>query len=332
MAGLRMLTLRRVWSGSQVGISYLATRLRLGWYPPKYPLFLGVEPTTACNLRCPQCISGLRAFSRATGRMDSHLLEKVVEELHPYLWGVLFYFQGEPLIHPEIGRLISIVSQYRLLSSLSTNGHFLTESKCYELIAAGLTHLRISVDGMTPESYAKYRVGGNLAQVQAGIEQLLRLRRAMHSRYPLVELQFIAFRHNVSEIPAFRRWARSVGADAARVKTAQILELSPEAYDTWIPETQSRYEQTAEGTIRLRGTIPNRCWRLWRAAEITWDGQVLPCCFDKNAENSFGSLGEASFHEVWHNEKAEAFRRRVFQARESIDICRNCSEGIRTWL
>ncbi|MCX7764948.1 MAG: SPASM domain-containing protein [Bacteroidia bacterium] len=332
LAGGRMLTARRLWRGVVVGVSYLLARTRLAWLPPKYPLFLGVEPTTACNLRCPQCISGLRAFSRPTGRLDPSLLEALMEELHPYLWGVLFYFQGEPLIHPEIGRLILLVSRYRLLSSLSTNGHFLTEEKCYELIAAGLTHIRISIDGMTPESYEKYRVGGNLALVQAGVERLLRMRRAMRSRFPLIELQFIAFKHNRQEIPEFYRWARAVKADFARVKTAQILELTPEAYDTWIPEEGSRYIKDKSGTVRLNAKLPNRCWRLWRAAEITWDGQILPCCFDKNAEYAFGSLREGRFSEIWEGAKAESFRRQVFQARESIDICRNCSEGVPTWL
>lgn len=331
-AGLSMLTLRRAWHGLVVGSSYLAARWGLAWRPPRYPLFLGIEPTTACNLRCPQCISGLRAFTRPTGRLDPQLLEDILTELHPYLWGVLFYFQGEPLLHPEIGRLILAVSRYRLLSSLSTNGHFLSEEKCYELIAAGLTHLRISIDGMTQENYARYRVEGDLATVQAGVERLLRLRRAMRSHFPLVELQFIAFRHNLAEIPAFRKWAHQIGADYARIKTAQILHLTPEAYEAWIPETGSRYERTEHGEIRLRGKVPNRCWRLWRAAEVTWDGRLLPCCFDKNADHAFGKLGEVPFPEVWHNERAEAFRRRVFQARESIDICRNCSEGIQTWL
>lgn len=331
-AGLGMLTLRRAWHGLVVGSSYWAARWGLAWRPPRYPLFLGVEPTTACNLRCPQCISGLRAFTRATGRLDPEWLERILAELHPHLWGVLFYFQGEPLLHPEIGRLILSVSQYKLLSSLSTNGHFLSEEKSYELISAGLTHLRISIDGMTQESYAQYRVGGDLGTVQAGVERLLRLRRAMRSRFPLVELQFIAFRHNLSEIPAFKKWAHAVGADHFRIKTAQILELTPAQYEAWIPEKESRYERAADGSIRLRGKVPNRCWRLWRAAEVTWDGQLLPCCFDKNAEYAFGSLDKGTFAEVWHNGRADAFRRTVFQARESVDICRNCSEGIRTWL
>lgn len=331
-AGLQMLTWQRLRHGAYVGLSYLLARTRLRWAPPKYPLFLGVEPTTACNLRCPQCISGLRAFTRPTGRMDPALLEKLLDELHPYLWGVLFYFQGEPLLHPEIGRLIRTASQYRLLTSLSTNGHFLTDEKIEELILAGLTHLRLSIDGMTQESYSLYRQGGSLATVQKGLERLLTLRKAFGSRFPLVEVQFIAFKHNYAEIPAFKAWARKIGADYARIKTAQLLDPSPEAYETWIPPQASRYTRTPTGEIQLQKPLPNACWRLWRSAEITWDGQVLPCCFDKNAEHAFGSVQETSFAGAWHSPPAEAFRKNVFQRRESIDICRNCSEGIRTWL
>ncbi|MCX7606431.1 MAG: SPASM domain-containing protein [Bacteroidia bacterium] len=334
VAGVRAVTPRRVQQIFRVGGSYLLARGRIGWFPPRYPLFLGVEPTTACNLRCPHCISGLRAFTRPTGRLDPVLFEELVEALHPYIWGVLFYFQGEPLLHPEIGRLIGSASRYKLLTSLSTNGHFLTEDRCYDLIMAGLTHIRISIDGMTAETYARYRREGELETVQAGTARLLEIRQALRSRFPLVEVQFIAFRHNVKEIPAFRRWADEMGVDAARIKTAQLLELTPDAYEEWIPKErrQSRYEMSAGEAPRLRGKVPNRCWRMWRAAEVTWDGQVLPCCFDKDAQHTFGSLKKTSFAAIWKGEKVERFRRQVFQRRESIDICRNCTEGIRTWL
>lgn len=331
-AGRTMLTWKRLFHGLRVAGSYVWARYRLGWNPPPYPLFLGVEPTTACNLRCPHCISGLRAFSRPTGTLDPALLEKVLAELHPYLWGVLFYFQGEPTLHPHLGRLIRTATQYRLLTSLSTNAHLLTEEKCTEMLLAGLTHIRISIDGMTQESYARYRVGGSLAVVQEGVRRLLALRKAYRSPFPLVELQLIAFRHNYEEVAAFRAWSREVGADAAHVKTAQLLNPTPEAFQAWIPPQASRYEKAPNSEIRLKGRIPNRCWRLWRAAEITWDGQLLPCCFDKNAEYAFGSLQENNFQSLWHSPKAERFRKAVFRRRQSVDICRNCSEGIQTWL
>ena len=64
------------------------------------PLTISFEPTTACNLRCPECPSGLRSFTRPTGNLKADLFEQVIDELAPDLWGLTFYFQGEPYINP----------------------------------------------------------------------------------------------------------------------------------------------------------------------------------------------------------------------------------------
>ncbi len=326
-AGWRLLKPRRLWQGFQTALSYELARYHLAWWPPSYPLFLGVEPTTACQLRCPHCISGLRAFERPTGRMDPALLEALLKELHPHLWGVLFYFQGEPLLHPHIGQLILKASRYRLFTSLSTNGLLLSEPKIYELLAAGLTHIRISIDGMTSDSYAHYRQGGDLEAVLSGVEKLLAYRKAFRSFYPLVEVQMILFRHNFSEVPAFLAWAKRVGADAARLKTAQVLSPTPESLAEWVPPQASRYAYQADEAL------PNRCWRLWRSAEVTWDGQVLPCCFDKQAHHTFGRMNRGrSLKEIWCSPAAQQFRRTVFSHRAGTEICRNCTEGVRVWV
>jgi len=325
-AAWRLFTWKRAWQGFFTYLSYHLARRGLSWKVPSYPLYLGIEPTTACQLRCPHCISGLKAFTRPTGRLDPTLLEKILQELHTHLWGVLFYFQGEPLLHPRIGHLIQLASRYQLFTSLSTNGLLLSEEKIYELIMAGLTHIRISIDGMSEESYAHYRRGGELSVVLEGVERLLRVRKTMRSIYPLVELQMIVFRHNVSEVPAFLEWARRVGVEAARLKTAQVLTPDSETIAEWIPPEASRYQQPPTA-------LPDACWRLWRSAEITWDGQILPCCFDKQAEYTFGKLDEkTSFAQLWHSQQAETFRKKVFTNRQAIDICKNCSEGVRVWL
>ncbi len=332
MAFGRAATLRRLRQAVKVRLSYELARRKWAWIPPDYPLFLGVEPTTACNLRCPHCISGLGAFTRPTGRLVSEHLEQWLDELQARLWGVLFYFQGEPLLHPEIGRLILLSSRYKLFTSLSTNAHFLTEEKCYELIASGLTHLRISIDGLTQQSYAHYRIEGQLETVLDGLSRLLRRRQAFGGPFPLIELQMIVFRHNVHEAETFLSWARKLGVDAARLKTAQVLEPTSEAIKQWIAPAASRYQQAPDGGITA-GAVPNFCWRLWRAAEITWDGRVLPCCFDKNANHTFGEMKAGQpFRVAWHSPLAQRFRRQVFTDRRQIAICRNCSEGAKVWL
>ena len=45
------------------------------------PMSISVEPTTACNLGCPECPSGLKSFSRARGKMNFELFRKIVGQL-----------------------------------------------------------------------------------------------------------------------------------------------------------------------------------------------------------------------------------------------------------
>src|SRR5690348_1176154 len=63
------------------------------------PVSISIEPTTSCNLRCPECPSGLRSFTRPTGMMKKELFESVVTQLAPSLSYLIFYFQGEPYLH-----------------------------------------------------------------------------------------------------------------------------------------------------------------------------------------------------------------------------------------
>src|SRR5258706_4880752 len=57
------------------------------------PVSISIEPTTSCNLRCPECPSGLRSFTRPTGMMKGELFESVVNQLAPSLSYLIFYFQ-----------------------------------------------------------------------------------------------------------------------------------------------------------------------------------------------------------------------------------------------
>ena len=64
---------------------------------------------------------------------------------------------------------------------------------------------------------------------------------------------------------------------------------------------------------------------------ITWDGQVVPCCFDKDAQHAMGSVAEQSFAQVWQSEAYQNFRAAVLRSRSEIEMCQNCSEGVKVW-
>ena len=85
------------------------------------------------------------------------------------------------------------------------------------------------------------------------------------------------------------------------------------------------------GTYEIKNSLDRHCWKLWHSCVITWDGSVIPCCFDKDANFKLGELKEKGFREIWKGEKYQDFRKTLFRGRENIEICKNCSEGTKVW-
>ncbi len=297
-----------------------------------YPIALSVEPTTACNLKCPQCPSGLRNFSRPTGNLKIEDFTKWISPLKSKIWLMTFYFQGEPFIHPRICEAIRYAHQAGIYTISSTNGHFLNEHNCTSILSSGLDQLIISIDGSTQDVYEHYRIGGNLDQVLDGTKKLIELRKEKKQKTPWIVWQFIVFKSNEHQMDEIRRMARKYGVDEIRIKSAQIYK--PETNSSFIPEQEvfSRYTSVQGGTFQIKNKLRNHCWRLWRAPVITWDGRVVPCCFDKDASHTMGALSEASFEEIWHGPAYQTFRNTLLASRKSIEICQNCSEGTKVWI
>lgn len=296
------------------------------------PVALSVEPTTHCNLRCPECPSGLRKFSRPTGMLTTGLYESVIDELSPDLLYLLLYFQGEPYLHPQFNELVSYAHKKGIYTATSTNAHYLTDQRCMDTIESGLDRLIISIDGATQESYESYRIGGSLDKVLEGTKRLVQWKRKLKSRTPHVIFQFLVVRPNEHEIEAVKELATEAGVDEVRFKTAQVYDH--ENGSPLIPtiDKYSRYRQNPDGKWRIKNKLLDQCWKMWHSSVVTWDGRVVPCCFDKDATHVFGSVENgSSFREIWQSEPYNAFRKALLTSRSEIDICRNCTEGTKVW-
>ncbi|MEM7515214.1 MAG: radical SAM protein, partial [Bacteroidota bacterium] len=143
------------------------------------PIKVGIEPTTACNLRCPACVSGLRSFTRPTGMLKLELFEKMIDELHPELIYLLMYFQGEPFLNKQFLDMVRYASAKKLYVATSTNGHYITRENAKAVVESGLSEIIFSIDGTTQESYATYRIGGKLERVIQSMEYLLEARQQL---------------------------------------------------------------------------------------------------------------------------------------------------------
>ena len=295
------------------------------------PISLSIEPTTACNLGCPECPSGLKQFSRDTGNLKAENFNRWLDQLSPTLSYLNFYFQGEPFIHNEILQFISKASQAGIYTSTSTNAHFITEKRATEIVQSGLDRILISIDGTTQEVYEQYRVHGLLQKVLDGTKHLVEARKNLKSNTPHIIFQFLVVRPNEHQIEEAKQLANEYKVDEIRFKTAQVYDY--ENGNPLIPtiEKYSRYKRLSNGKFIVKSSLDNHCWRMWSGAVVTWDGKVVPCCFDKDATHEMGNLSKEDFKSIWKGKAYAMFRKQLLKGRKEIDICKNCSEGTKVW-
>src|SRR6188768_2433833 len=164
----------RAWNAMEVYSSFQISNLRMKVSHKGMPISISFEPTTSCNLRCPECPSGLRSFTRPTGMLDQSLFQNVIDQLAPTLSYLTFYFQGEPYLHPQFLEMAAYASKKGIYTVTSTNAHYLKDDSAKATIESNLDRLIISIDGTSQDTYQSYRVGGSLEKVMEGAENIIR--------------------------------------------------------------------------------------------------------------------------------------------------------------
>jgi radical SAM protein with 4Fe4S-binding SPASM domain len=292
------------------------------------PVSVAVEPTNICNLACPLCATGAGLLDRPRGCMTLSQFKHLVDGLPRtvgtmYLWG-----QGEPFLTPGLVDMIAYAERRGIRAIVSTNGNCLRDIP--GIIASGLTKLIISLDGIDPTMYASYRVGGDFATVVDAVRELVREKHRV-GRGPIIELQFLATAESAPAIGSFREFGESLGADRVVCKTLQAA---------WIPEGEqklpsdarlTRYRRSHDGAlVPDRHTfIGSRCLRLYHSCQIDWQGNVVPCCFDKDSAHILGNVFSSPFKDIWNGGKYREFRALLNHEGRRMDICRDCSEGLK---
>ena len=326
------LTVPRLWNGAKVWSSYQLSKLLKRPIQWGLPVSISFEPTTSCNLRCPECPSGLRAFTRPTGMLQKDFFSQTIDEVYKELMYLVFYFQGEPFLNPGFLDMVKYAHDKGIYTATSTNAHYLNDARAKATVESGLDRLIISIDGTTQDVYQSYRVGGKLEKVLEGARNIVKWKKELKSKTPFVFFQFLVVKPNQHQIEDIKTLAKEIGVDQVRFKTAQVYDYDNDPHQL-IPtlDKYSRYRKDANGRMKIKSGLQNHCWRLWSANVITWDGLVVPCCFDKDAMHRLGNLKTQSFKETWHNDNYKQFRRELMTSRKNIDICANCSEGLKVW-
>lgn len=319
---LRKLTLIRALNLLKIYIGYSLSKLTKKSKVYGLPWGISIEPTHLCNLKCPECPTGMGEIQRGKKEFPIKEYIQIIDQVYKSSQVIQLFLQGEPFLNKSIDEFIAYANSKNLYTSISTNGHYLDEEMAHKIVLSGLDKLIISIDGIDQETYEKYRINGKLDRVLNGIDLINKAKQAYHSVYPFLELQFIVFKHNEHQIELFKKMFFK-RADKISIKTAQIYDVENKQFLLPTLDKYSRYSNE-NNSFKQKRKIKNRCFKIWYTSDITTDGDVLPCCYDKFAQYKLGNAFESDFKSIWHGNLAKAYRNKILKTQKDIGICNNC--------
>jgi len=277
------------------------------------PFGLVVDPSNACQLACPGCVhsarnTSSRLFDWPAATLSEDRFSELLRQYGPYATGVYFYNYGEPLLNLNTPKLIRLAKAYLLQTSISTSLSVRRfDAEAY--VESGLDFIGLSIDGVTQSTYQRFRRQGDLELVLDNLRKLVDAKRKLGQRYPILSWNFLAFEHNVHEIPLAARMARRLGVDMFRVVTPfdvawddpeirpavvkasvrQFGWLSGTGQGTnWNPFPQSiasdailrAFETSfnAQATDDPPPSSGHTCHWLYKNIVMDATGRIMPCC------------------------------------------------------
>jgi len=320
----------RILNIIKIFVSFIFSRLLNKPVVWGMPLSFSIEPTNYCNLRCPECPSGLGTLTRPLGFLDIHNFKNFIDQIHKNSFYVQLYFQGEPFLNKDLIEMIRYAQSKNIYVSISTNGHFISERNIDELFNNAPDKIIFSLDGLDEKSYQSYRIGGSFAKADKALKLLVhtKAQRNHGSKIPFIELQFLVMKQNEHLVNEVIEYGEKLGIDKITLKTMQIT--SYENALNFLPKKEGyRRYKIGENGYKIKNRLNNHCFLLWKTSVVTWDGKVVPCCFDKDAEYEFGNVFEKKFSDIWKSEGYQEFRKKILSGRKNVDICTNCTSGLK---
>jgi radical SAM protein with 4Fe4S-binding SPASM domain len=286
------------------------------------PTHLQIEPDSRCNLRCVIC-PVTTGMDRAKGSMSLKMFKNLIDQVGDYVFLILLWDWGEPLMNPSLFEMISYARKRGIKVVCSTNAQLLAlDNRADMLVRSGLDALIIAMDGITQETYHRYRRSGSLESLLEGVRSVVAKKVELESERPLLNLRFLLMGHNEHEVPLLDDLARSLGVDMLSLKTLNPYGLGKDL----LPQSPDyrRFKYASDGGTPQRRRR-NPCKNLWNTPAIHWDGTVALCTFDYDEQYVLGTLRTDPFRAIWHGAEYRRLRRQFRSDWQRIEICNRCS-------
>jgi len=296
-----------------------------------YPYWLVIDPCNYCNLRCPFCPTGQKRDVRSKAKLTLEDFRGVIDKLGPYLIHIDLVNWGEPLLNDQIFEMISYAKRYQIDIKVDSNMNHLDEKKAEKLVLSGLDKIVVAIDGLTSETYSKYRIGGNFQTAMNNLKTLLKKRKDLKKANPYITWQFLVFRHNEAEVDKVIKLGRKLGVDHVGITKAFIgnrdwIPLNSN-YSNYSVEEKDDHEMTYN---YFKPALERFCSWPWEAIAVNSNASVSVCCSVEEEKDDFGNIFDQPFEDFWNNGKYSAARKYIsgqdknINSEDSRNICFGC--------
>jgi radical SAM protein with 4Fe4S-binding SPASM domain len=285
------------------------------------PKILSIEGTNFCNIKCIMCPRGEPdIMKREVGHMDRALFERVLDQAEFFVEPCWLHWFGEPLMNPEIFELIDIAKAKIPNVGISTNATLLTQERANRLLDTGLDTVIVAIDGATPESYEHIRKSDRFSYeiVQRNARYFIEERNRRGQKKPHIILSSIAMEETQDELDAYTKIWKEAGADEVMIKTMTAWGQQTDDFQPLL---------TKDRAAQLQTPRQNPCLHLWQSLIVSWDGRVVPCCYDYDAKADLGDLRTQTLEEIWNGPAYVELRKAELEGRNFSALCKNCSDA-----
>ncbi len=286
----RNLSLRRAFNALAAIIEWKAKRSRV----VSRPFLIRIEPSAVCNLRCPGCMTPTKTFLPGAVRMMAlSTFERVLAATRDLGMRMTFYMEGEPTTHPKLFEMIGMATRARLFTSISTNFTLMRKEWLARIFQSGLDYISVCLDGFTQGAYERYRIGGDVSKVKAGLEMMMAYKRNGKYRRPFVNVYSIRFGHVVPEMDRIEAYCRELDVDQLTFRPDECN------FDGTTPQVSDPKPQPL-----------HKCYWPWLSMQVDVDGSVYPCpiAFQHVDREPYGNINAGDFEDVWNGERYRTTR------------------------
>lgn len=283
-------------------------------------LFLLLETTSKCNLKCPMCIQSMNYPQ--TESMTDDTFENVLSHIASMkIPSVSMNLTNEPLLDTKIVDRIRAVAAIETVVDIqmNTNAVRLNGRTAAQLLNSGLTRLLIGFDAYSKGVFETVRVGAKYETVFANILDFLDMKKTLSAVFPVVRVSFVRTSVNEHEAATWLEFWKE------RVDYLTIQEYITEAHDD---SRDYLFPQHYKKENRI--DVDNfYCQQPFERAAVRGDGMVLPCC-QYAPELSLGNVNHAALSHIWSGKTARDLRQTfIDQTWKNNAICNTCVYSLR---